>query len=81
MNIRINLLPPELRSQGVEPRLKLILGASALGLVAVALSCWLYLVYATNGLGDGLVAKRGELTALRQEAMRVDSLLDEISDY
>ena len=35
MNIRINLLPPELRSQGVEPRLKLILGASALGLVAV----------------------------------------------
>ena len=81
MNIRINLLPPELRSQGVEPRLKLILGASALGLVAVVLSCWLYIVYETNGLRDGLAAKRGELTALRQEAMRVDSLLDEISDY
>ena len=81
MNIRINLLPPELRSQGVDPRRKLVLGISAVGLAVLALSCWLYLVYETDGLRDGLAARRQELTGLRQDAARVDSLLDEINDY
>ena len=40
VNIRINLLPPEFRSAGVDPKLKLILGASGLSAVGLLNNEW-----------------------------------------
>ena len=81
VKIRINLIPPELRRTGVKPRLKLLLGASASGLFVLVLSCWVYLACETSGLRDELAAKRQAIVALKGEAVKVDSLQDEISDY
>jgi len=81
VNIRINLLPPEFRSAGVDPKLKLILGASGLAAVGLLLFTWLYLVFSTSSLGDELESRQQDVFACKKEAVQVDTLLDEINDY
>ena len=81
VNIRINLLPPEFRSAGVDPKLKLILGASGLAAVGLLLFTWLYLVFSTSSLGDELKGRQQDIFAYKKEAVQVDTLLDEINDY
>ena len=81
VNIRINLLPPEFRSAGVDPKLKLILGASGLAAVGLLLFTWLYLVFSTSSLGDELKGRQQDIFAYEKEAVQVDTLLDEINDY
>ena len=81
VNIRINLLPPEFRSAGVDPKLKLILGASGLAVVGLLFFTWLYLVFSTSSLGDELDSRQQDIFADKKEAVRVDTLLDEINDY
>ena len=81
VNIRINLLPPEFRSAGVDPKLKLILGASGLAAVGLLLFTWLYLVFSTSSLGDELESRQQDIFAYKKEAVQVDTLLDEINDY
>ena len=81
VNIRINLLPPEFRSAGVDPKLKLILGASGLAAAGLLLLTWLYLVFSTSSLGDELQDRQQDIFAYKKEAVQVDTLLDEINDY
>lgn len=81
MNIRINLLPPELRSEGMSPRHKLALCVSGLAVIVLLFSTWLYLVVSTSGLEEQLALRKGVIAGLRDEATQVDSLLDEINDY
>ncbi len=81
MKVRINLLPPELRRTGMDPRMKLLLGASVAGFAVLVLACWGFLVFETSGIREELGVKRQELVGLKAEARKVDSLQDEISDY
>ena len=71
VNIRINLLPPEFRSAGVDPKLKLILGASGLAAVGLLLFTWLYLVFSTSSLGDELESRQQDVFACKKEAVQV----------
>ena len=81
VKVRINLLPPELRRTGMDPKMKLLLGASVAGFAVLVLACWGFLVFETSGIREELGVKRQELVGLKAEASKVDSLQDEISDY
>ena len=81
MKVRINLLPTELQRTGLDPKMKLLLGASAAGFAVLVLACWGYFAWETSGLHQELALKQQEIVGLKAEALKVDSLQDEISDY
>jgi Tfp pilus assembly protein PilN len=79
--IRINLLPPELRSAAGTP-VKVFVGfLCGLGLICVLLCTYAYLWFDSVVVQERLDRKRDEFRQLSEKASEVDSLLDDIAAY